>query len=157
MLALSLCRMASGRGSNYLIENDVMAAIAAHGKRAIVHAIVVGGATLLETLNDLDDLAEQLPEEAALVVWKNEHFGPIELGGKTFEDMEVYRRHRARIHALISLRQRTAATFGADIAQMMKMQLTFAEAIAHPATTLMAKQRLKVVRDDLYAQLDAVF
>lgn len=50
---------------------------------------------------------------------------------------------------------RTAATFGADIAEMMKRQLTFAEAIAHPDTKLMAKQRLKLVRDDIFNQLSA--
>lgn len=141
--------------ANYLIENDVLSTIRAYGKRAIVHAIVVGGATLIETLNDLDDLAEQLPQEVVLIVWKNEHFGPIELDGKTFEQMEVYQKHRQRIHAIIHLPQRTAATFGADIAEMMKRQLTFAEAIAHPDTKLMAKQRLKLVRDDIFNQLSA--
>lgn len=141
--------------ANYLIENDVLSAITAHGKQAIVHAIVVGGATLTETLNDLDDLATQLPEQVALVVWKNEHFGPILMGNKVFEDMEVYQNHRHRIHALIHLPQRTAATFGADIANMMKRKLTFDEAIAHPDTRLMAKQRLTLVRDDVYQQLAA--
>ena len=144
--------------ANYLIENDVIAAIQAHGKRVIVHAIVVGGATLIETLGDLDNLASQLPEEVVLVVWKNEHFGPIiSPDGKPFEQMEVYRRHRQRIHALIHLPQRTVATFGADVAHMMKRQQTFDQAIDDPATTLMAKQRLKLMRDDIFRQFDAAF
>ena len=81
--------------SNYLIENDVHRQIAAMGKQVVVHAIIVGsGRTLLETLNDLDDLATQLPEEVALIVWLNEHFGAIDgESGKAFKDMEVYQRH----------------------------------------------------------------
>jgi hypothetical protein len=102
--------------SNYLIENDVHRQIAVMGKRVVVHAIIVGsGRTLLETLNDLDDLATQLPEELALIVWLNEHFGPIGENGKSFTDMEVYTRHLLRIHTVFRLPQRTPATFGADL------------------------------------------
>jgi hypothetical protein len=80
--------------SNYLIENDVHRQIAAMGKQVVVHAIIIGsGRTLLETLNDLDDLAMQLPEEVVLIVWLNEHFGAIGENGKSFTEMEVYQRH----------------------------------------------------------------
>jgi hypothetical protein len=71
--------------SNYLIENDVHRQIAVMGKQVVVHAIIVGsGRTLLETLSDLDDLATQLPEEVALIVWLNAHFGAIGENGKAF-------------------------------------------------------------------------
>jgi hypothetical protein len=141
--------------SNYLIENDVHRQIAVMGKRVVVHAIIVGsGRTLLETLNDLDDLARQLPEEVALIVWLNEHFGAIGEDGKAFEEMEVYKRHLLRIHAVFRLPQRTPVTFGADLAQMMKQHLTFAEAIASPDFSIMARQRLTQMRRDIFAQMD---
>ena len=140
--------------ANYLIENDVIVAIQVNGKRVVVHVIIVGGATLLETLSDFKDLAEQLPGGVDIIVWKNEHFGPIiSPDGKPFEEMKVYQDYRHRIHAIIHLPQRTVATFGADIAAMMKRQQTFDEAIVHPDTRLMAKQRLKLVRDDVFNQL----
>ena len=140
--------------ANYLIENDVIATIEDTGKRVVVHAIVTGGATLIETLSDFQDLAAQLPESVALIVWKNEHFGPIlSPDGKPFEEMKIFQDHRDRIHAIIHLPQRTSATFGADVAQMMKRQQTFDEAIKDTATKLMAKQRLKLVRDDIFNQL----
>ncbi len=141
--------------SNYLIENDVHRQIAVMGKQVVVHAIIVGsGRTLLETLNDLDDLATQLPEEVTLIVWLNEHFGAIGENGKSFTEMEVYRRHLSRIHAVFRLPQRTPATFGADLAQMMKQHLTFAEAIASPDFSIMARQRLTQMRRDIFAQMD---
>ena len=139
--------------ANYLVENNVMAAISASGKRVIVHAIIAGGASLIETLSDFDGLARQLPEAVDLIVWKNEHFGPIVTpDGKTFEEMQVYIEHRHRLHAIIHLPHRTRATFGADIELMKKNQQTFDEAIAHPDTKLMAKQRLTLVRNDIYQQ-----
>jgi hypothetical protein len=141
--------------ANYLIENDVHHALIDAGREVVVHAIVVGGASMIETLKDLDDLATQLPEEVTLIVWLNEHFGKIASGDKRFEDMEVYQRHRARIHALVSLPARTSATFGADIADMMSRHLTFDEAIASPDFPVMAKSRVKRVRDEIFAQLSA--
>lgn len=144
--------------ANYLIENDVMETILNNGKRVIVHAIIAGGATIRETLSDFDDLASQLPPDVDLVVWKNEHFGPIvSPDGKLFEDMQIYHKHRGRIHAIIHLPQRTTSTFGADIAQMMKLRQTFEEAIADPDTKLMAKQRLTGVRRDVFAQCSHAF
>lgn len=139
--------------ANYLVENDVMAAISANGKRVVVHAIIAGGASLIETLSDFDDLARQLPTDVDLIVWKNEHFGAIVTpDGKRFEEMRVYQEHKGRLHAIIHLPHRTRSTFGADIALMMKKRQTFDEAIADPDTKLMAKQRLKLVRDDVYRQ-----
>jgi hypothetical protein len=97
----------------------------------------------------------QLPESVDLIVWKNEHFGAIlSPDGKPFEDMKVYQDHSDRIHAVIHLPQRTPATFGSDVAQMMKRQQTFEEAIKDPAPKLMGKQRLKLVRDDIFNQLN---
>ena len=51
-----------------------------------MYAIIVGGSTLKETLNDLFELARQLPPEVDVVVRLNEHFGLIKQGDKTFTD-----------------------------------------------------------------------
>lgn len=60
-------------------------------------------------------------------------------------DVQAGRRSRhhcwQRAH-VFRLLQRTPATFGADLAQMMKQHLTFAEAIASPDFSIMARQRL---------------
>jgi hypothetical protein len=139
--------------ANYLIENDVHQTLIDAGRDVVVHAIIVGGASMMETLKDLADLAGQLPEEVVLVVWLNEHFGKIAQVGKTFYDMEIYRHHRDRIHAVITLPERTASTFGADMAEMMRQHLTFDEAIASPAFQTMAKSRLNRIRKDVFDQL----
>lgn len=46
------------------------------------------------------------------------------------------------------------ATFGKDTEEMLRQRLTFAEAIA--AFDLMPRTRIKRIRDDLWAQLDAL-
>ena len=88
--------------SHYLIENDVHEQIRLSGKKVVEHAIVVGGSTLKETLNDLYELARQLSAEVDIVVWLNEHFGLIKQGDKTFTDMEVFKqnRHASAAHCI---------------------------------------------------------
>ncbi len=55
---------------------------------------------------------------------------------------------------MLRLPQRTPATFGADLQEMMKRHLTFAEAIASPDFPIMARQRLTKVQQDIFAQLE---
>jgi len=69
--------------SHYPIENDMHEQFRLSGKKAVVHAIIVGGSTLKETLNDLYEFARQLPVEFDIVVWLNEHSGLIKQGDKT--------------------------------------------------------------------------
>ena len=142
--------------SHYLIENDVHEQIRLSGKKVVVHAIIVGGSTLKETLNDLYELARQLPPEVDIVVWLNEHFGLIKQGDKTFTEMEVFKQNRHRIRGMVHLPLRTAATFGEDIKEMMARHLTFEEAVASPDFTLMAKQRLRIIEIDVRKKLRAV-
>jgi ATP-dependent 26S proteasome regulatory subunit len=142
--------------SHYLIENDVHEQIRLSGKKVVVHAIIVGGSTLKETLNDLYELARQLPPEVDIVVWLNEHFGLIKQGDKSFTDMEVFKQNRHRIRGTVHLPLRTAATFGEDIKEMMARHLTFEEAVASPDFTLMAKQRLRIIEIDVRKKLRAV-
>lgn len=143
--------------TNYALENDLFAQLHAAGRAVVVHAIVVGnGRTLRETLSDLDDLASQLPAFASIIVWLNEHFGAIRDGGKAFEQMAVYERHKARIGGIVRLPKRNEHTFGADLDAMLRRHLTFAEAEASPEIGIMARHRLRRVRDEVFQQLDAV-
>ena len=61
---------------------------------------------------------------------------------------------RDRILGTILLPARTKATFGKDTEEMLRQRLTFAEAIEQ--FDLMPRTRIKRIRDDLWAQLDAL-
>ena len=70
--------------------------------------------------------------------------------------MAVYQRHKARISGIVHLIRRNERTFGTDLDQMMRRHLTFAEAEDSPELSLMARHRLKRVKDDVFRQLDVV-
>ncbi len=52
------------------------------------------------------------------------------------------------------IRDRNPQTFGDDVRQMLEQRLTFDEAIKDERFFLVSKQRLTIVRRDLFEQLD---
>jgi len=75
--------------SSYLLDNEAFTAIQEAGKEVVVHSVIAGGLAQDNTVSDFLNLTSQLPEGVQVVVWLNEHFGPIETNGKTFEEMKA--------------------------------------------------------------------
>jgi hypothetical protein len=46
-------------------------------------------------------------------------------------------------------------TYGRDLADMLQARLIFTEALANPAITLMTRQRLTLIKNQLFAQMDS--
>ncbi|WP_373533444.1 ArsA-related P-loop ATPase [Vampirovibrio sp.] len=143
--------------SNYLLENDVINLLSDNSKEVYIHTLISGSQGLRDTLTGFSKLAEHLPEKANLIVWLNDYFGPIvSEDGKTFEEMKVYTKHKGRISGLIRIPRQTSSTFGQDVEMMLAHRATFAEVKENPIFELMAKQRLTMVKRNLFEQMDAV-
>ena len=56
----------------------------------------------------------------------------------------------------VLIRKRNADTFEDDVQQMLRARLTFEEAIAAGDFSLISKQRLQIVRRELFEQLDGL-
>lgn len=140
--------------SSYLIDNEALTAIQEAGKEVVIHSVIAGGLAQDNTVSDFVNLTCQLPEGVQVVVWLNEHFGPIEANGKTFEEMKAYLDNKERVSAIIRLPKRTENTYGQDLATMLKKRLTFKEALASDVFRVMAKQRLKIMQRGIYEQLE---
>src|SRR5882762_9623336 len=141
--------------SNYLLENDALHLLKDAGCDVFIHVIITGGQALLETLEGFRALAAASSSQN-IVVWLNEYFGPIELDGKKFVEMKVYKEHAAKVRGTIRIQERNADTFGKDIQVLAKNKLTFEEALTNPDWQIMARQRIRTVQRDLFDQLDAV-
>jgi len=140
---------------HYMAENAVHSLLGNAGVDAVTHCVVTGGQAMQDTLNGLDALARIAPPRS-VVVWVNEFFGPVEHGGTRFADMAVLKTHAAKIRGVVTLQRRNADTFGADIVDMVGQYLTFDQAIGSPKVSLMAKQRLKMVKTEVFAQLKEI-
>jgi CobQ/CobB/MinD/ParA nucleotide binding domain len=137
----------------YVLENEILGLLAARGRRVFIHCVVAGGQGFTDTLNGFERLAETTGEQN-LIVWLNEFFGQVDLNGKSFEELDVTRNHAGKLLGSVLIPDRTRNTFGDDVEQMLKRWLTFEEAIRTDDFSLVSKQRLEIVRRDLFAQLD---
>ena len=140
--------------THYLISNHVPVLLAEMGHELVLHTVVTGGQALLDTINGFRQLASQFPAEALFVVWLNPYWGPIVHQGTPFEELKVYLDRRSRVAAIVHLPTLKEATFGRDLSDMLQARLTFDEALAAPALAIMTRQRLKIVKGQLFGQLD---
>jgi hypothetical protein len=137
----------------YMLENRVLEHLRNAGCRLVIHSVITGGQALADTLSGFGQVA-QTANERNIVVWLNEYFGYIEKDGATFAEMAVYKENQHKILGSVQITRRNQDTFGRDIEEMIANKLTFTEALRNGKFSIMAKQRVKIVRDDLYEQLD---
>ncbi|THJ15525.1 MAG: conjugal transfer protein TraL [Nitrospira sp. CG24B] len=142
--------------SAYLITNQVPALLHEMKHQLVVHTVITGGQAQSDTLHGFTQLVKQFPADVSFVVWLNPYWGPIEREGKPFEQMKAYTAHKDRISAMIRLPDLKKETFGRDLSDMLQAHLTFEEAIALPSITIMARQRLSIIKKQLFEQFAAV-
>lgn len=140
--------------SHYLISNEVPSLLSGLGHQLVLHTVITGGQAMLDTVSGFSQLVNQFPSETQFVVWLNPFWGPIEYEGKSFQEMKVFKENEQRISNVIEIPKLKEETFGKDLSEMLKERLTFDEAITAESRSLMTKQRLKIVKDALFSQLE---
>lgn len=140
--------------SHYIISNQVPTLLQGMGHELIVHSVITGGQALFDTITGFIHLVNQLPEDIRFVVWLNPYWGRIEHEGKPFEQLKVYKENKDRVAALINIPDLKEETFGRDLTDMLQQKMTFNEAINSPERNIMTRQRLKLIRDQLFGQID---
>jgi hypothetical protein len=138
---------------SYLMSNQVFPFLAEAGHEIRIHALIGGGGSLDDTLNGFQTLCQAFPD-LPLVVWLNAHIGAIEQNGVPFEKLPIYKTYAKRIAAEIVLPALKKETFGHDMEAMLAAKITFDEVMASPDFSIMAKQRLKMIRKGIFEQLE---
>jgi len=140
---------------HYMLEHQLFQFLVNQGRRVFVHVVVTGGQAMQDTLAGFKRVAETAPVKS-IIVWLNEYFGEVERDGKKFEDLQLAQQFSAKLAGAVLIRERNRNTFGDDVRLMLQRYLTFDGAIAGPDFGLVAKQRLTLVRRDLFDQLDGL-
>jgi hypothetical protein len=140
--------------SHFLISNQVPALLTEMGHELVVHTVITGGQALIDTVSGFSQIVSQFPSEALFVVWLNPYWGPIEHDGKSFEQMKAYTANKGRVSAIIQIPALKKETYGRDLSEMLQERLTFDEALALSSLTIMTRQRLKIIKGQLFGQLD---
>jgi len=138
---------------SYLIQYKVIEFLRESGHDVVVHAVLIGGLGMDETLRMLEVILESQP--APVVVWENELFGPIIKGGKTFGESDLYKMYAERICGIVKIPSHSEDTFGKDMHNLTSNRLTIAEAMNSPSFKTMSRQRLKQFERRIGEQLAA--
>lgn len=140
---------------SYMLENDSFNFLHDNGVKAILNPVVVGGEAARETGNGfvvLSDLG--LP----MITFINSFFGSVEIDGKLYTEWKpvIEANKKGLLHGAVHVGGRSKDLFGEDVRTMASKKMTFSEAInGDSGFSLIQRQRIKIVRDDLYKQLDA--
>jgi hypothetical protein len=59
------------------------------------------------------------------------------------------------VSAIVTIPALKEDTYGRDLSDMLQERLTFDEALAMDSLTIMTRQRLKIVKGQLFSQLDS--
>jgi hypothetical protein len=140
---------------NYILENEILGFLKARSRRVFVHSVIAGGQAMSDTLNGLERLAETTTEKN-VIVWLNEYFGEISKDGKPFEQFRVAEDQVEKLLGTVVIRERNPNTYGDDMRQMLAKRLTFEEAIRLAEFSLVSKQRLEIIRRELFEQLERI-
>jgi hypothetical protein len=140
--------------SHYLLSNQVPALLKDMGHELIVHTVITGSQAMDDTINGFAHIVNNFSTNE-IVVWLNPYWGVIEHEGKSFEQMKVYTTNKSRVSAIVKIPDLKEETYGRDLSDMLQGRLTFDEAIANPALTIMTRQRLKIVKAQLFDQLNS--
>lgn len=139
----------------YISENDTFTMLSDKFE-IILHVPIVGGQAQKDTINGFIHLVEKWPD-IKFVVWINEFQGRIEdIDGNDFEHMDVYKKYKKHIFAMVYITAQNPQTFGKDIEDMMKESLTFYQVMQTPHFNLIAKQRLKMFKDSIFNYLPII-
>ena len=142
--------------SHYLISNHVPSLLQEMGHELIVHTVITGGQALLDTVSGFSQMVQQFPATTNFIAWLNPYWGKIEHEGKSFEEMKAYASAKDRLLALIALPTLKAETFGIDFSEMLQRRQLFSAALADSSLSIMERQRLKITKEKIYTQLNAI-
>lgn len=140
---------------SYLISNQVPALLLDMNHELIVHVAITGGQAYDDTVNGFEAMVGQFPKETRFVVWQNPYWGPVQASdGTPFEESKEYLTHKKRVAAMVMVPDLKPDTYGRDFSEMLQARLTFNEALAKDSLSIMARQRLKIVKGSFFDQLD---
>ena len=111
-------------------------------------------ARLAGNINWTSQLGNAFLAQQADVMQAAQRMRTVRYEGKPFEDLKVAQQHSDKLVGSITIRERNMNTFGDDVKQMLERRLTFDSAIKSEDFSLVSKQRLAIVRRDLFEQLD---
>lgn len=138
--------------TDYMRVNEVYEMIMNQDTEIILHVPIVGGGDLFPTLQTLDEIMGDTPDDVMVAVWINQKNGKVEYQGKMFEESDRYLDYRKRIVSVTYI-PFWRPDMQINVAAMLEDSITFDQAVRMDTFDLMSKQRLTMAKRYLYASI----
>lgn len=142
--------------ANYLISTDIPALLKDMGHQLIIHTVITGGQALLDTVSGFSKLITQFSGDVKFVVWLNPYWGAVEQDGKSFTEFKAYKNNKDRVSAIVEIPSFQAQTFGRDLSDMLNAKQTFDEALKTSSLSIVTRQRLTMIRREIFGRMAAM-
>lgn len=142
--------------ASYITSNEISSVLLEMGHKLVIHTVIIGGNALSETVKDFSKLVASFADDTQFVVWLNPFFGPVEQNGVEFIEFKAYKSNAERIPAVIAIPDFAQKTFGRNLREMLEANKTFQEALETNVLPVMTRQRLTMIRRDLWSRMGAL-
>lgn len=141
--------------ASFLVTNEIIELLKTFNIETYIHSVITGGQATPDTLNGLNYLFETFNQQSMFVVWINPFWGDVIVDGKGFEEFGVYKKNKDKIHTIIKIPNFKKALFSEDFSDVLSKKMTLAEAIENPNTKILPKQRLILIKREIFGLLDS--
>lgn len=145
--------------NEYMLKYDIPALLYAADKtHTVLHCVVRAGPSLYECIRNLEQLllSYHPGPSLSIVVWLNQVENKIIDAGHSYEEMPWYKTHQSKISTVVEMEQITDEMFRIDVNEMLLRHQTYDEAIQDPATNLVSKHRLGILKKNMLRQIETI-
>ena len=145
---------------DYLERSNIVGILEGVGYEPWLHLVVCGGGQQQETMQDADRLIDRWASEMNVLLWENEHFGPVVAGPErrhaAVDETKIWQdKWQSRVRGRILL-GRQGQMYANDVASLLGEGLMFRTVVDHDVQ-LAKRERIRRVWQAVADQLDAHF
>lgn len=140
----------------YLADSGILEMLLDAGKEVCMHTVVTGGPGAADTLVGASMVLDHTVPGTKSVIWSNPFFGDVSMDGKGLRDFKMIKASADKLSGIVEITKRNDL-FVENVRSVAQAGRTANEALSDNALNPIVRQRIKVVRDDIFGQLDAIF
>lgn len=144
----------------FILGNNLPSFFAKLDHRLTLHTVISGGPPLHDTLTGATALAHQykdLVEFVDLAIWTNPHLGPLAYLQTDLGKMDAFIKLQKLAYSIVEIpdTQPKGSLFRGAINDLLSQRLTFNEGINDPHRPILVRQRIHILKEQLFASLSA--
>lgn len=140
----------------YLSDSGILEMLVDAGKEVVLHTVVTGGPGAADTIVGASMVLDHTVPGTKSVIWSNPYFGDVSVDGKTLRDFKMIKASADRIKGIVDITKRNDL-FTENLRAVAQAGRTANEALADSIINPIVRQRIKVIRDDVFGQLDSIY